>query len=347
MYKLGPVHQGILERGSKTGSNSYLLWPCKIGPFTVVIGKHNSNFNTEDFPFSYINEKNGRSVLIPALNLFTVGTRRDSAKWPARDRRKNPSRLDLLNFELFNPYVIGKILNAEKILTNLYEKTLKNQEYVSCNGIHIPRLMLKTSGKYYALAKKIYIGNEIAKRLEKISDADSFITVIEKLKTASEDGPGEWVDLSGMLAPKSTIENLLISIRSGKIDSIDDLSDNLKKIHDNYFEFAWSWCAELISNEIGVDLKDIEPRHLIKILNEWQTSAVKLNNMILNDAVKEYDSNSRISFGIDGGLDERNRDFEAVIGKYEENKFVKELIDENKTIEEKAEKLISFLENLE
>ncbi|MDR2844433.1 MAG: DUF4954 family protein, partial [Candidatus Symbiothrix sp.] len=27
MYKLGPIHQGIVERGSKTTSDSYLLWP--------------------------------------------------------------------------------------------------------------------------------------------------------------------------------------------------------------------------------------------------------------------------------------------------------------------------------
>jgi hypothetical protein len=29
MYKLGPIHQGIMERGSKTTSDSYLLWPAQ------------------------------------------------------------------------------------------------------------------------------------------------------------------------------------------------------------------------------------------------------------------------------------------------------------------------------
>ena len=31
MYKLGPVHQGILERGTKTTSNSYIVFPARIG----------------------------------------------------------------------------------------------------------------------------------------------------------------------------------------------------------------------------------------------------------------------------------------------------------------------------
>jgi len=85
MYKLGPVHQGILERGSKTGSFAYLLLPDFVGAYTVVMGKHYANFDTTDFPFSYITEEKGKSELTPAMNIFTVGTRRDSEKWPTRD----------------------------------------------------------------------------------------------------------------------------------------------------------------------------------------------------------------------------------------------------------------------
>ncbi|MBP1665486.1 MAG: hypothetical protein H6Q23_346, partial [Bacteroidetes bacterium] len=96
MYKLGPLHQGILERGCKTGSFSYLLLPDHIGAFTVVMGKHYVNFNTSDFPFSYISEEKGKSELTPAMNLFTVGTRRDIDKWPARDRRKDRDKPDLI-----------------------------------------------------------------------------------------------------------------------------------------------------------------------------------------------------------------------------------------------------------
>ena len=34
MYKLGPIHQGIVERGSKTTSDSYILWPARVGAFS-------------------------------------------------------------------------------------------------------------------------------------------------------------------------------------------------------------------------------------------------------------------------------------------------------------------------
>ena len=119
MYKLGPVHQGILERGVKTGSYSYMMWPCRVGAFTSVIGKHSANFDTTDFPFSYVLESEGKSILIPGMNLTTVGARRDSAKWPARDRRHDPEKHDLIRFALLSPYTMGKILRGIDILKRL------------------------------------------------------------------------------------------------------------------------------------------------------------------------------------------------------------------------------------
>jgi hypothetical protein len=52
MYKLGPVHEGKLERGTKAGSFSYMMWPCRVGPFSIVLGKHTRIFDTSDFPFT-------------------------------------------------------------------------------------------------------------------------------------------------------------------------------------------------------------------------------------------------------------------------------------------------------
>ena len=94
MYKLGPVHQGVVERGSKTASDSYMLWPAKVGAFTVVMGRHYRNSDTSDLPFSYLIEHADESILVPGVNLRSVGTVRDARKWPKRDKRKSPKKLD-------------------------------------------------------------------------------------------------------------------------------------------------------------------------------------------------------------------------------------------------------------
>ena len=80
MYKLGPIHHGVVERGSKTTSDSYLLWPAKIGAYTLVMGRHYKNIDTSDLPFSYLIENKDDSWLAPAVNLQSVGTIRDVMK---------------------------------------------------------------------------------------------------------------------------------------------------------------------------------------------------------------------------------------------------------------------------
>ena len=80
MYRLGPNHQGVLERGSKTTSDSYILWPAKIGAFTLVKGRHSSNPDTSKLPFSYLIEKENIPLIMPAANIKSFGTTKDSEK---------------------------------------------------------------------------------------------------------------------------------------------------------------------------------------------------------------------------------------------------------------------------
>ncbi len=119
MYKLGPIHQGIMERGSKTTSDSYLLWPARIGPFTLVMGRHYKNMDTSSLPFSYLIESNDESILVPGINLRSVGTIRDAQKWPKRDRRKDPVKIDQVNFNLLSPYTIRKMFEGRDLLRKI------------------------------------------------------------------------------------------------------------------------------------------------------------------------------------------------------------------------------------
>jgi hypothetical protein len=346
MYKLGPVHQGILERGSKTGSFAYLLLPCVVGAYTVVMGKHYANFDSSDFPFSYITEEKGRSELTPAMNIFTVGTRRDSEKWSARDKRTDPDKLDLINFDLFNPYIVSRILNGINILNEFAEKTPKTQDYVNYKGINIHRLLLKTSRKYYEMALKIYMGQELVNRMEAITSTSSLSEIRDNLKVHGQDGKDKWVDICGLFSPAGKIEALVASVRSSDITSITELNKSLLDIFNNYSKYAWEWSAALIGRQFGTEMDNIPVSSLIQIITDWKINAVKFNNMILKDAEKEFDASARLGFGIDGDENTREKDFEVVRGRYNENKFVLGLQKESGNIEEKADNLISLLEKI-
>jgi len=335
MYKLGPLHQGILERGSKTGSFSYLLWPSRIGAFSVVMDKHGSNFDTSWFPFSYITLEGGKSMLTPAMNLFTVGTKRDSQKWPNRDRRKDPNQLDLLNFEVLSPYIAGKMIKGSELLQELLDNASEGQKIVTFNGINIKRLLLKTCRKYYQIGLKKYYGDQLLSHLEDKSFKN--IEDIRSMLRVKEPNGEMWLDISGMLAPSSSIDKIVHGLKNNQIASIEQLLQRLRIVHDSYHDFAWGWYVQTMKTQQGIDIGQITPDQLIEIIRDWQINSTKLNNMILKDAQKEFDITSRIGFGLDGDEETRDEDFAAVRGNYEGNEFIKNLKTENEEIEKKAQ----------
>lgn len=346
MYKLGPLHQGIIERGAKTGSFSYMLWPSRVGAFSVVIGKHYSNFDASEFPFSYINEDNGKTVLTPAMNFFTVGTRRDSQKWPTRDRRKDKLKFDLLHFDLLNPYIISKMLAGSDKMKELLEKANRDQEFVTYKGLHIKRLLLKTSIKYYEMAVKIFIGEQLINRIKIENTPNSFSSITEKLTYNKTKYSKDWVDAAGMFISKQEYDELLNLISAGEIKSIEALNDRLRILGSNYEESSWAWCANLIEKRLNISIGDITKEQLSQLLTDWKDNSVKLNNMILKDAEKEFDQTSKIGFGLDGNEDTRDKDFESVRGTFENNKFVVELKKESEQIIDKTEKLLQMLQSI-
>jgi hypothetical protein len=346
MYKLGPVHQGILERGAKTGSFCYLLWPTRVGAFNAVIGAHHSTFDSSDFPFSYIHEESGKSVLTPAMNLFSVGTHRDSIKWPDRDRRKDPVRYDRIHFDLFNPYTIGRVLRAQKILRELAAAASKDQEFITYKGLSIKRLLIKTVLKYYELAVQVFIGNQMLSRLRSGLKIETLQDIRNTLVYEGSDYSHEWIDAGGMLMPKSAYDLLILSVRNGDTDSLSGLDTTIGQMYDSYYRMTWAWCAALIERRIGCSIGLIEKPHILRITQEWHDSSLKLNNMISNDAAKEFDIGSRIGFGIDGDDSVRDLDFEEVRGSYSEHAFIKRLANEADSIRKHASEMTRTIEQV-
>jgi hypothetical protein len=347
MYKLGPVHQGILERGSKTGSFAYLLWPCRIGAFSVVMGKNLASFDTSDFPFSYINVDNERSILTPGMNMFTVGTKRDTEKWPKRDKRKDPVKYDLINFDFLSPYIIQNVLKALDTLQELYEKASKKQETVFYKGIRIKRLMLKSTRKFYEMAVNIYLGEQLIKRLALIDGTPSLESIKKVMSPGSSSIPQKWLDLSGMIASEQDILKLQTDITSGSVNSLEKISVRLEEIHQSYEAQTWLWTTRILAERFDMDVAQITPDQLIELVDRWESETIKLNKMILSDAGKEFDNSSKLGFGIDGDEEVRDLDFKEVRGVIDENKFIVGVHKEMNETEEQAAELRKLMQSLQ
>jgi hypothetical protein len=338
MYKLGPVHQGILERGSKTGSFSYLLWPSRAGAYSAIVGKHYANFDTRDLPFSYIVEDHGNSTLIPAINLFTVGTRRDSIKWPNRDRRKDPVKYDLIHFDLFSPYIIAKMLRGIQILQDLYSNSSPKDAYVSFNEVRIKREKLLPAVNNYQLIIDIFIGDEILKKLNPFPDLSDFRSAAKILGAPYETSDPEWVDLAGLFASKSSIKEFMSAVSGKKIENISEIQLFLNDIYMGYEEACWAWCADLIKMRLKKPVSKLTAKDLSLIITNWRDNSVTLNDLILKDAEKEFNKRSQTGFGIDGDDATAELDFADVRGTFDDNKFVKETVKEKENIKNTAKK---------
>lgn len=153
-------------------------------------------------------------------------------------------------------------------------------------------------------------------------------------------------NVAGMLVPGDILHSMLEELKNGKTTSIDKLGRELKTIHEQYDEASWSWCIQLIQSQLQKRIEDITAQDFIKIILDWKENSLKLNNMILNDATKEFDVVSRIGFGINGDELIRDADFAAVRGTYEKNKFVLEIKEEIAAIESRAETWTARIQNL-
>ena len=321
MYKLGPIHQGIMERGSKTTSDSYLLWPARIGPFTLVMGRHYRNMDTSSLPFSYLIESNDESILVPGINLRSVGTIRDAQKWPLRDRRKDPLKIDQVNFSLLSPYTIRKMIAGREILLKLRSESPEGASSYSFNNTLIKRASLERGIELYQTGINKFLGNSLIKRLEK----RQFATNDELQKRLAPDmvqGKGEWVDIAGLIAPKKEVDDLLDDIDRGKIKSVEELSSAFAEIHKHYYEWEWTWSCQRIEEEEGIKVEMLTAEDVIRIVNKWKKSVIDLDNLLYEDARKEFTLSSMTGFGIDDGEEVKRLDFEQVRGEFESNSVV-------------------------
>lgn len=326
MYKLGPIHQGIMERGSKTTSDSYLLWPARIGPFTLVMGRHYKNMDTSMLPFSYLIEHNDESILVPAINLRSVGTIRDARKWPLRDIRRDPELIDQVNYNLLSPYTIRKMIQGRDLLKNLRTNSGVKSEYYTFDCMKISRSSLERGVELYQTGINKFLGNSLIKRLEgvKISDVAALRA---RLKPGSAAGNGEWVDIGGMIAPQDEVEGLLNRIEKGKISTLDEVNSEFASLHAVYYDREWSWAAARLEEEEGKSLADFTPDDIIAIVEKWKKGVVGLDYKLYEDAMKEFTLSSRTGFGIDGDEEVKKTDFEEVRGDFDNNPVVASIMD--------------------
>lgn len=353
-YKLGPLHQGMLDRGCKTGSSSYMYWPTHVGAFTVVTGQHRERADISMFPFSLYLVDQGRSLLVPGANLFTVGTRRDGDKWLTRDRRPAVDRLDRIDAEVFTPYTVARMRNAAQALSK-YAGSSSSRLGAATNPLidmidyDLPKSRIEKAIADYNLAIDIYLERIILDFVEERLDQPDQ-NAAQLLQTARNACPNcedttEWLDLGGMLIPQPELDRLIREVEEDKITDITGLEQELERIHAQRRAWEQSWALSLWAQKIGGQCRHFEFDDLYRAVSGTGKEKV-IQYRIHRDAEKEFDRTADIGFGFHGGYEAARADFEATRGYLEENNFVKQLDESTQAEEQRRQNIAARMANL-
>lgn len=243
MYKLGPVHWGILERGVKTSSDSYLMLGAKIGAFSLLMGQHKTHPDSSQFPFSYLfGDDRGATVVVPGVMLKSCGLLRDEKKWPARDRRlkrKLPIH-DRIVFDVLNPTTVDRMLSASDVIETLLSHPADDDRYIRYRGMKFSRASLDRARHLYELAIYKYLD-------ERVSD-DGFPVPSDEWAA-----PPEWVDIAGLPVTRATLRE---AMKASSLKEMEKVFDNAflhyRDIERNWialrFPERWHRSKEVISD---------------------------------------------------------------------------------------------------
>ena len=276
-YKMGPMHYGILERGTKTASGAYVLMPAYIGTFSVCFGKLMYHPDTRNLPFSYLIAYGDTMYLSPGRNITTVGLYRDIRKWPKRDVRPVGSQKSIVNFDWLSPFSVGEILEGKRILEKLLDASGENVTTYTYHNYVINASSLNKGIKYYDIALRIYMGAVLKRVIKKCGTVEPPTTTV---------GLGKWNDLSGLLLPESEEKRLINDIKSGEIETIQEVTDRFKEINCNYREYQWAWTYQMILDYYH--LSEITDADIERIREDYVRARRAWIAEIRKDAEKEY-----------------------------------------------------------
>lgn len=226
LYKMGPVHWGIMERGVKTSSFSYVMWGAKIGAFSLVVGSHKMHPDSSDFPFSYLfGDERGGTIVVPGIMLRSSGLLRDEKKWPLRERRVRRLPLhDRIHFEVLNPVTVGAMARALPLIDELRRRPADDDRFVRFKGMKLRVSNLERAHHLYTLGickyLKLKLGNAPFPACPDTGDA-----------------PEAWLDLAGQFVPEQVVRQIL------RQSSLADITRMLDYCFEHFTELEMKWIA--------------------------------------------------------------------------------------------------------
>ena len=194
-------------------------------------------------------------------------------------------------------------------------------------------VLLKVRQAYAAYVEMIryYAVDELVGALKNQTDLDPVIFVNQLSTSAKREN---WVNVGGQLMPSSTFSTLLDKIRSGKVKSWEG-------VHACYLDAASTYQEQVLLHALaslmdidGIKKRSFNEEKLEQLLKEHLQTTEKVYEGIV--ASREKDMTNPFRTMVFDGKEEQ----EAVIGKLEDNGFIKQKDIERKELKRSVDLII-------
>lgn len=310
MYRLGPMHHGIMERGCKTGSNSYVLWPAHFGQMSIILGSHYQHPDTSMLPYSTVIGKDRTTYVMPGAVVCASGLIRDLLKWPGRDRRDPElGNADVINYDIINPLNVSRMYRGLKLLNQCESEP----EAVAPYNFVFKENSISKGRENYAFAIDYFLGKYIANLINS-TELSSDKPLGEQLFPGDIPANEGWVDLLGLMAPRNYIrQQIVLPITAGTITTLDELIELLHMLNSRYTELVYKFIHQNFLKAYSIATDTVTPNAMLSILQRWTETVSVMEKRRLTDGLKEFDEKMRIGFAPDD-KDFTELDFNAVRG---------------------------------
>jgi len=128
--------------------------------------------------------------------------------------------------------------------------------------------------------------------------------------------------------------------------TLEEVTEAFRSMHDNTGAYEWAWAANVLQQRLHKGIDELTADDVIGLVAKWKAVVGKFARLRLADAQKEYTAAVRVGYGLDGGEEIRDADFEGVRGTFEKNGFVREIRESTSQNIRRADELIARLSGL-
>lgn len=343
----------IMGRGFWPGLCVSLKHNSKFASFSILTkGDYPAELNIP-FPFSLISNDVSRDQLIimPGYwflyNLYALA--RNS--WKYVDRDKRTERIQELEYDFLAPDTINEMFSSLRLMETFtgkaynasVHKTGQSSDHSTAgkrllqnaskivNELEIVADQIENSKRKVVLIKvlpayrafeELIVYHGITQLLQFIKENEfhSLKDIIAALP--AKPARGAWINMGGQLMPEETINTLKEKIRNGRIKSWDAVHEFYQAQGKKYKQEKLNHALASLSEITGIRLKKMDTHQFTSLLTSVVATKEWLTKGIRDSRAKDYKNPYRKM--VYESIGEMN----AVIGKPEENSFIKQQIAE-------------------